>query len=87
MRAWLLFTTFTIFDDSASAFMLPLGKTSLALETRVSHVLLGVHDVSVTLPGGEVRTVGVQKGKIILEALEEHDIEAPYSCRAGLCTE
>lgn len=71
----------------ALAFVLPFGGITKLPIARYGQVLFGAHDVSVKLPGGEVRTVAVEEGSIILEALEAHDIDAPHSCRTGLCTE
>lgn len=52
-----------------------------------SQVLRRAHDILVTLPGGEKQMVVVDDGQTILEALETKDIDAPHSCRSGLCTE
>lgn len=52
------------------------------------HRALDAHDVLVTIPGGgEQRTVSAEEGQTILDALEAVGIDAPYSCRSGLCTE
>lgn len=71
----------------ALAFVLALGGVTKMPMVRYGRVLFGAHDVSVKLPGGEIRTVAVEEGDSILEALEAHDIDAPHSCRTGLCTE
>lgn len=89
MKAWLLLllTMLAINHNVALAFMLALGGITKMPMARYCRVLFGAHDVSVKLPGGEVRTVAIEEGDIILEALEAHDIDAPHSCRTGLCTE
>lgn len=56
-------------------------KTSTPPELRA-------YDMLVTMPdGGEQRIVSANEGQSILEALEMDGIEAPHSCRSGLCTE
>lgn len=68
--------------DGTSSFLFPSPSS------RAPARALGAYDVAVTLPGGgELRTVKVQEGQNLLEALEAHDIDAPHSCRSGLCTE
>lgn len=69
--------------DGSSAFLFPtFGRAP----TRTGN--LCAYDVTVTLPdGGGVRTVAAKEGQTLLEALEAHDIDAPHSCRSGLCTE
>lgn len=62
-------------------FPVPVSRTP-------ARALRAAYDVSVALPdGGELRTVKVELGQNLLEALEAHDIDAPHSCRSGLCTE
>lgn len=72
--------------DATSAFLLPLA-VRVSTPSHAPFRQLCAHDMSVTLPGGEVKTVAVEEGQSILEALEAHDIDAPHSCRSGLCTE
>ena len=67
-----------------SAFLFPVSSSRVP--GRVSR--LGAYDVQVTLPdGSEVRTVKAEEGQNLLDAFEAHDIDAPHSCRSGLCTE
>lgn len=66
-----------------SAFLFPVSAGRVP--SRVTR--LGAHDVLVTLLDGEVRKVTAQEDENLLDALEAHDIDAPHSCRAGLCTE
>lgn len=74
--------------ELSSGFFLPLGGiTTAAGFHRSRSRVLCAHDILVTLPGGEQRTVAANDGQTILEALEAHDIDAPHSCRSGLCTE
>lgn len=68
--------------EPTSAFLLPIA--GIRSQTQTHH---RAHDISVTLPAGEVRTVAVEEGQSILDALEADDIDAPHSCRSGLCTE
>lgn len=68
--------------DGTSSFLFPVSSSRAPVRA------LRAYDVAVTLPGGgELRTVKVDEGQNLLEALEEHDIDAPHSCRSGLCTE
>lgn len=69
--------------DTCSAFIL---SAPVAARVRLPSALKQ-HDISVTLPGGEVRTVVTKDDQSILDALEAQNIEAPHSCRSGLCTE
>ena len=87
MKVWLfpIPLVLIIIHDPAWAFMWPLGRP--LVRNRYDCLPFRSHDVSVTLPDGEVKTVTMKKGEIILEALETYGIEAPHSCRTGLCTE
>lgn len=68
--------------DGTSSFLYPVSLS------RAPARVLRAYDVEVTLPGeGALRTVKVEEGQNLLEALETHDIDAPHSCRSGLCTE
>lgn len=68
--------------NGVSSFIFPASSSRTA--ARAVHA----YDVSVTLPGGgERRTVKVDEGQSLLDALEAHNIDAPHSCRSGLCTE
>lgn len=68
--------------DRTSSFLFPVSSSRAPART------LRAYDVAVTLPGGKgERTVSVDDGQNLLEALEAHDIDAPHSCRSGLCTE
>lgn len=69
--------------DGTSAFLFPISSNRVL--TRRGN--LCAHDVTVTLTDGLVRTVTAEDGQTLLEALEAHDIDAPHSCRSGLCTE
>lgn len=84
-----------MFQESAS-FVLPAlaavqtssaagnnrGRSSYCSELRG-------HDILVTMPGGTgvQKTVPTGEGQSILDALEANGIDAPHSCRSGLCTE
>ncbi len=82
MRVTVLLGVLAAHVGEISAFLFPVSRVI----SRVPR--LGAHDVLVTLPdGGEVRTITAQEGQNVLDALEAHDIDAPHSCRAGLCTE
>lgn len=71
-----------VYIDPTPAFLLPIA----GIRSR-THQQVRAHDIAVTLPAGEIRTVPVQEGQSILDALEADDIDAPHSCRSGLCTE
>eukprot|EP00904_Undaria_pinnatifida_P006638 jgi/Undpi1/3103/HiC_scaffold_15.g06477.m1 len=72
---------FVVYINLTSAFLLPIAGIRSQTQTHPAH------DMLVTLPAGEVRTVAVEEGQSILDALEADDIDAPHSCRSGLCTE
>lgn len=83
-----------LFVKAHSFLLYPTRSGSLALLQRVStrdrvepQVLPRAHDILVTSPGSEELTVSVQEGQTILDALEANNIDAPHSCRSGLCTE
>lgn len=71
-----------MYIDPAPAFLLPIAGIR-----SQTHQQVRAHDITVTLPAGDIRTVPVQEGQSILDALEADDIDAPHSCRSGLCTE
>lgn len=64
-----------------------LRVTTSCQHQRPSREVIRAHDILVTLPEGEKRTVAVDGKQTILEALEAGKIDAPHSCRSGLCTE
>ncbi|CAM9518735.1 unnamed protein product [Choristocarpus tenellus] len=69
--------------NDSSSFLVPTPWPSV-LRNR----FFLAHDVKVQLPGGaETKTLSIDEDKTILVALEEHDVDAPHSCRSGLCTE
>lgn len=78
-----LLSMLAVYVDGASAFLFPVSPCRV--RTRTGN--LWAHDVQVTLTDGKVRTVAAEEGQTLLEALEAHEIEAPHSCRSGLCTE
>lgn len=73
--------------DGVSGFLFPVASGVPATKSRHGSCALRAHDVTVTLEDGGVRSVVAEEGQSILDALEAHDINAPHSCRSGLCTE
>mmetsp|Transcript_5482 Transcript_5482/g.8759 ORF Transcript_5482/g.8759 Transcript_5482/m.8759 type:complete len:184 (-) Transcript_5482:9-560(-) len=55
--------------------------------TRCGHFVQKAHEVSVIGVDGEKKTVQMGDGDTILDSLENANIEAPHSCRTGLCTD
>ncbi|CAB1106650.1 unnamed protein product [Ectocarpus sp. CCAP 1310/34] len=73
--------------DLTSGFVFPAPAVSTCRRARMSSSRLrAANDVKVTVEG-VVRTVALEEGVSILDGLEAHDIDAPHSCRSGLCTE
>lgn len=71
--------------DLTSGFVFP-APGSTCRPARMPSPLRAANDVKVTVEG-VVRTVALEEGVSILDGLEAHDIDAPHSCRSGLCTE
>ncbi|CAM9555179.1 unnamed protein product [Ectocarpus sp. 4 AP-2014] len=73
--------------DLTSGFVFPAPVVSTCRRARMSSSpLRAANDVKVTVEGVE-RTVALEEGVSILDGLEAHNIDAPHSCRSGLCTE
>lgn len=78
---------FAVYLDGVSGFLFPAVSGVPATRYRHGCSSICAHDVTVTLEDGGIRSVVAEEGQSILDALEAHDIDAPHSCRSGLCTE
>eukprot|EP00611_Tribonema_gayanum_P026779 TRINITY_DN6462_c0_g1_i1.p1 TRINITY_DN6462_c0_g1~~TRINITY_DN6462_c0_g1_i1.p1 ORF type:complete len:167 (+),score=40.24 TRINITY_DN6462_c0_g1_i1:43-543(+) len=67
----------------SSAFVLLPRSAAVA---RPAATLAAIPVTFIT-PAGEEKVVSIEPGTSLLVAAEGADIEAPFSCRAGLCTE
>ncbi|CAM9315640.1 unnamed protein product [Scytosiphon promiscuus] len=81
-----LLCVFAAYLDRVSGFLFPVVSGPVS-RFRQGSRSVGAHDITVTLQDGGIRTVMAEEGQSILDALEAHDIDAPHSCRSGLCTE
>lgn len=72
--------------DLTSGFVFPAPVSTCRPARLSGSPLRAANDVKVTVEG-VVRTVALEEGVSILDGLEAHDIDAPHSCRSGLCTE
>lgn len=66
-----------------------LFTTPVEMETKsevVAEKLEGKAKVTVILDGEEEKFELAQKGDTILEEAESHGMDAPYSCRGGICS-
>ncbi|CAM9675528.1 unnamed protein product [Hapterophycus canaliculatus] len=77
----------TVYLDGVSGFLFPVSAVAAARWKSRWSCAVRAHDVTVTLEDGGIRSVMAEDGQSILDALEAHDIDAPHSCRSGLCTE